>query len=410
MNNIKKIVGILLYYIINLLGIFIKKNDNYIVIGSWQGKNYTDNPRYLMEYMLSNTEDYIFIWIGDKSVQRQLPQNIRVKFCKINTLKSIYYVLKSKYAIFSQGMSDIFNLNIYRNMTTIFLDHGIPVKKWALDDQRLNVGLLPSNNLVTRIYKKFTKSEIQYDYFISASKLNDECILSALANLGPNKENILKSGTPRNDVLIRRNEEEIINIKNKYAQMLKFDPGKKVVLYAPTFRRTNSRIEVLCDRNEKDKNILRNILKKNNAVLIEKNHFATFNNNLIDEVKDNCFIKVDNNQNKYINIQEILLFTDILISDYSGVFLDYCLLDKPIIHFAFDYEYYRDIDSGLYYDINDFAAGKVTKNFEETCEEINNLLKGNDEYSDRRNIVRRTFLEYEDGSASEKIVKKVFKK
>lgn len=358
--------------------------------------------------MLANTENYIFIWVGDDNVKKQLPKSERVKFCKINTLKSIYYVLKSKYAIFSQGTSDIFKLNIYKNMTTIFLDHGIPVKKWALDDQRLEAGLLPTDNFATKIYKKLTKAEIQYDYFISASRLNDECILSALANLGPNQNNILKSGTPRNDMLINRNEEEIIEIKNKYAKILKFNPRKKIILYAPTFRRTNSRIEVFCDRDEKEKSILKKILEENNYILIEKNHFATFNNNLIDEVKDNCFIKIDNDQNNYINIQEMLLFTDILISDYSGVFLDYTLLDKPIIHFAFDYEYYRDIDSGLYYDINDFSAGKITESFEETCEEIKKLIEGNDEYIDKRNKIRNTFLAYERGNASKNIVEQVF--
>ena len=58
LNNIKKLISILIYYILNFLGLFIKKKENYIVIGSWQGKNYTDNPRYLMEYML----EYLYGW------------------------------------------------------------------------------------------------------------------------------------------------------------------------------------------------------------------------------------------------------------------------------------------------------------------------------------------------------------
>ena len=103
------------------------------------------------------------------------------------------------------------------------------------------------------------------------------------------------------------------------------------------------------------------------------------------------------------------MFTDILISDYSGVFLDYCILDRPMIHFAFDYEYYRDIDSGLYYDIEDFSGGAITKSFDETCKEIESILSGKDNYADKRHYVRNKYLEYEKGKASEIIVKTIFK-
>jgi CDP-glycerol glycerophosphotransferase (TagB/SpsB family) len=113
--------------------------------------------------------------------------------------------------------------------------------------------------------------------------------------------------------------------------------------------------------------------------------------------------------NLAINIQELLLITDILITDYSSVLFDFVLLDKPSICFAYDYEYYRDIDSGLYYEIEDYSAGRVTRSFEETCEELEQLLNGVDNYIHKRRYVREKYMPYDDGNACAKIFIAVFK-
>ncbi len=405
---INKLLDLIKYYILNFVNMFITKEDNYISFGSWHGKNYTDNPRYLFEHLLRLDKGYKLIWIGEKQIEEQLPNNSNVIFCKMNSLKSIYYIMKSRYVVFCQSTNDLYYINVYKNTIKIFLDHGIPVKKWGLDDQRRVSGEIKDPSIFTKFYRLVTGGQIKYDYFISSSPLNTTCLCSAMEDYGAKKENIIKSGTPRNDFLFHYKDKNNQLIKEKYARILDFDSSKKVVLYAPTYRRTNTKIESFYERRQDDIKYLKEVLNKHGAILIEKNHFATYNQNSLCEErdKDNVIIKLP--MNNIINIQEMLLFTDVLISDYSGVFLDFTILNKPIIHYAFDYEYYRDIDSGLYYDINDFSAGRVTKCFEETCREIDNLLSGIDMYKSKRKYVREKYLEYENGDASEIICNHIF--
>jgi CDP-glycerol glycerophosphotransferase len=121
-------------------------------------------------------------------------------------------------------------------------------------------------------------------------------------------------------------------------------------------------------------------------------------------------IYLNKEDNLAVNIQELLLVIDVLISDYSSILFDYVLLDKPSICFAYDYEYYRDIDSGLYYEIDDYSTGRVTSSFEETCEELERLLMGYDNYVDKRKYVREKYMPYDQGHASEIIINTVIKR
>ena len=105
-----------------------------------------------------------------------------------------------------------------------------------------------------------------------------------------------------------------------------------------------------------------------------------------------------------------MLFADVLISDYSGAFLDYLFLDRPIIHYVYDYDFYKNTDSGLYYEIDEFMSGHVCKDPDSLLAALDEVLSGEDPYQNRRQAVRNSFMEYEKGNASETIVKKVIDK
>ena len=405
-----KIIGIFIYYISIFFSKIIKKNDNWIIMGGWNGQAYLDNTKYLMEYMLKNTSGYKLIWVGDKVIKNYIEGREGIVYCKRNSLKSFYYIFKSKYIFVSHSLVDISRLPIFIDNIKILTDHGIPIKKWGLDDQRFVSKNLKKDNYITKVYKKIVSKENRFDYFVSASRLNDKCICSAEKNWGAVDKALLKTGTPRNDYLFNLNDKSIEKLKNRYSKQLGFEPNKKIILYAPTFRRTGSNIENIAVREDKKEiEYLEMLLDKYNYVFIEKNHFATFkqkgNKNTISQNNRICL-----GSEEEIDIQELLAITDVLISDYSGVFLDYTILDRPIINFVFDYDYYKDIDSGLYYNVNEFSAGKVAYRYSEVIDEMEKLFKGIDKYRDKRIEIRNKFLEYENGNASEKILKKVLQK
>jgi CDP-glycerol glycerophosphotransferase len=106
----------------------------------------------------------------------------------------------------------------------------------------------------------------------------------------------------------------------------------------------------------------------------------------------------------------MLLFSDIVISDYSGAYVDFILLNRPVIHFIYDYEEYQEYDSGLYYELDDFSAGVVTRTFRETVVELDRILKGFDKYGEKRRTFKKNFLEFESGTACKNIAEAILLK
>ena len=75
--------------------------------------------------------------------------------------------------------------------------------------------------------------------------------------------------------------------------------------------------------------------------------------------------------------------------------------------FSKDYDYYKNVDSGLYYEIEEFSAGAVSYDYNSLMENLEDLLSGKDEHAEKRRSVRNKFMSYETGVASKKIIERV---
>jgi CDP-glycerol glycerophosphotransferase len=98
-----------------------------------------------------------------------------------------------------------------------------------------------------------------------------------------------------------------------------------------------------------------------------------------------------------------LLSTDILITDYSSCYFDFLLLNRPIIHYVYDYDQYKNQDRGLYYSIDKAKGGAVGYNFEELIVCIENYLQNEKLDGLLRKKTREEFVNYENGKSSEEI-------
>ncbi|MCR5213893.1 MAG: CDP-glycerol glycerophosphotransferase family protein [Eubacterium sp.] len=404
MKKINDLWRVFVSIILVLASKFIKRRKNWLAFGAWKGTLYIDNSRYLLETALSSYgKDYVFVWIGNSDVAKKLPKDSRIRCVKMNSFKSIRYLLRCKYMFCSQmHFEDLSNYNVFKGAVITYLHHGCPLKRWGDDASRNNTNQKNKRQLVSDI----TGRNIKYNYFVCSSEAHFIVNLSALKSRGCNDLNNLRTGTPRNDLLFKKNNKESIEkYKSKYSKLLKFEKDKRVVLYVPTFRRSGVCNESLVYRDSKEIDQLKEILDKHNCVLIEKAHFAGKFNNL--ENYKSCPEIIPCPKN--VNLQEMLLFTDCMISDYSGAFLDYSILDRPVIHYIYDYEFYRDVDSGLYYDFEEFQCGMAARNYDELLNSLDESLSDADadDGSILRDKVRHKFMEYEKGNASMQILKKV---
>lgn len=400
-NKVNKIIRS-----INMLiaSTFIRRDPHYVALGSWLGKLYADNSKYLLEYMLSHLDtNYRFIWVGEKKVAKDLPEDERVIFAEIGTKKTNKLLLKCKYMFCSQHVyNDICMDNVYKGAIVTYLHHGFPIKKWGADalqeqdDKKISI--------IESLYQKVLPFKHKYDYFAVSSQTQGEHFLTALGDRGCEQCKLIYSGTPRNDLFFTITPSKNAKLKEKYASLLGFSPDKKLVLYLPTYRRKTSKTESLYITNGSINAEIQKILSDSSAVLLEKKHFVE--GNTLKSGNTDCFINITQS----IDVQELMACVDVLVSDYSGAFVDYLLLDRPIIHYIYDYDEYKNIDSGLYYDVDTFRCGDVAYTYDQLLTALQKVLLGKDSHSKLRAKRRSYFLGCETGCASKTIIDTVMLK
>lgn len=330
-NAFRKLLCILLSPIIYLVAIFYPKTKDKYCFGSWFGKLYSDNSRYL--YEAANDADGIdAIWIT-KSVEVQISLEQRgLKVFHAYSIQGLFHQLSAELMFCSVNSRDFNPFCIGPNTTLIQLWHGLPLKK---------IGYDVKTTVPKRLRRWFRGRTVDsYSYVISPSYNFDEIFCSAF-NIPVEK--IIRAPYPR-CVGMFQFEGSQAELKLKYGISL----DKKVALYLPTHRDEGKTITVISDTvSELVK--YENVLDRLNIQIVIKLHF--YDTRFIDVLKTSknviCIYED-------VDIYPLLSISDLLITDYSSVIFDYYYLKKPVIIHAPDLVHYKLNNRELYLDICDF--------------------------------------------------------
>ena len=358
--------------------------NNYIVYESFLGRNMSDSPKYIYEYLNNKYENkFKHIWVFNQK-RDDLPKNI--KQVKRFSFEHLYYIAISKFWINNMRQPTWF----VRRDNQLFLAtwHGTPLKKLVFDIEEIHSA--------NKNYKQeFYEQSRVWDYLISANEYSTEIFRRAFKF--DNK--ILELGYPRNDLLYSDNKDEIaINIKKTLGIPL----NKKIVLYAPTWRDD----EVLKPgkykfKLELDLQRLRKELG-NEYFFIIRTHYFIANHIDITGLEDFVY-----NASKYDDITELYLLSDVLITDYSSVFFDYANLKRPTLFFTYDLEKYRDVLRGFYLDLEKDGPGPIVMTNDEIINELRDFNKLRSKYKNRIEEFHKRFCSWDDGKAAVRIAEEV---
>ena len=359
--------------------------ENWVFCESFFGKNYSDSPKYVYEYMQKTYPGkYKFIWVIDKKGTEIPYPHTRVKRF---SLRYCYYLARCKYYIFN-GRQPVW---IKKRKGNIFLQtwHGTPLKKLVFD--------LEDINSATPKYKKQTyKQSRSWDYLIAPNKYSSDIFRRCFIY----DKVMLETGYPRNDILHYENKDEIAaQIKDR----LGIPKDKKIILYAPTWRDDEYYTKGQYKFSLKlDLKLMREKLGKD-YVIILRTHYFIADSLDVTGVEDFAY-----NMSKYDDISELYLISDILITDYSSVFFDYANLKRPMLFFTYDLDKYRDILRGFYIDIEEELPGPLLFTTEEIIGAVNNLDELKLEYQKKYDAFYEKYCSWEDGQASKKVAEAVF--
>ena len=208
-----------------------------------------------------------------------------------------------------------------------------------------------------------------------------------------------KLGYARNDVLFRDARKlELLNVDGTTSLKMKAAKaqGKKVAIYCPTFRELEMGFSL--NALGLDLEVLEQFCEDNNMELHLKLH-PIFPVQDIEGKYKNINV-IDNKSDMY----PLFRHSDVLITDYSSIFFDYLLLDRPIIHFAADLDSYRFRDRGFSYRFEDVRCGPVCSNLSSLMGQLARLEEGDKEYAQTRARVRNYMHELQDMDSGRRFV------
>ena len=235
--------------------------------------------------------------------------------------------------------------------------------------------------------KILEKASKNTDYLIVSSSNIQDCYSEAFQIP---KTKIKPLGLPRADYYFENHD--IDDLKSKFFEKYDLSGDKKIVLYAPTFR-----------DEEKYNNVF-------NYLDLEK-----FNESLGDEYilalrlhpKIKKFYSGEiSSKDKYIDCsdysseQELLLISDILITDYSSIMIEFALLNKPIIFFTYDFESYLTEERGFYFDFKSTVPGPVVYD----SNQLIDVIKSNSFDENKISEFVKTQFNEMDGQSSKRVV------
>ncbi len=361
---------------------------DWVILESFFGRSYSDSPKYLYEYLQRRYGDrYRYIWVLNGHSEA-LDKSGKHTVCRLESLRYVYYMARCGYRIFNVRQP---SWNKKRD-GMVFLEtwHGTPLKKLGFDME----DVFSSDPEFKTVFYRQAKD---WDFLVSANPFSTDVFERAF---GYSRERILEYGYPRNDILYHPGKEEIAaEVKREFG----IPEGKKVILYAPTWRDDQVitvgqyRFELALDLARMQKEF------GQDSVFMLRTHYYV--SQQLDLSAYSGFVY---DGSRYEDISRIYLISDLLITDYSSVFFDYANLKRPILFYAYDRESYADEMRGLYIDMERELPGPVLTTNDELVEALHHLGEISEKYHSRYEKFCERFCCRDDGTASERIIEEVF--
>ena len=361
----------------------IRPDSHIWLFSSTDNSHYNYNSRYLFEYVKENLPEItpLFV-INDPELRNSLSSKYgKQYFIETENIQGIRQTLSAGVWFTSAGLP-AYGTGLHKKRLIINLWHGVPLKKIALLD--------PNLKKAARIYFKKIFSE-NYTCILTTSH---ELIPLMARSFAVSEDKIKVWGQPRNDGLFQKNDcREILG--QLFPDLPEYT---KTVLYAPTFR-DYGQVQ-LFPFKDFDQKQLEAFLDEKNMLLFIRTHVAEQGSAAPYLGKRIRFL--GNEQAE--DVTGILNIFDCLITDYSSIYIDYLLTDKPMIFLPYDRQQYLD-GRGMNFDYDDVTPGPKPETFNDF---LDALSPKEDFWKSERTRVNRLFNEIQHPCAAD-ICNKVLK-
>lgn len=357
-----------------------------VFFDSFTGRQFSDSPHSIYAALRSrggDWADYPMSWLVSDG-QVSLPEDVRqVRYHGREFYESL---ARSRYIVTNSRQPTWFDRR--SDQVVVQTWHGSMLKRIGFDIENIR-------GKSRDYHEKLAWETQQWDYLVSPSPWATPILRRAFRFDGE----ILETGYPRNDIFFSPDREAIAE---RTRQRLGLPPGKKVVLYAPTWRddkyytRGKHKLDLHLD--------LYRMYEKlgEDHVLLVRRHPRVVDS--VPTVGTDFVYDVS----LYPEIMELFLVTDVLVTDYSSMMFDFANTGRPMLFFTYDIESYRDSLRGFYFDFEETAPGPLLKESDDVIDALLNIGEVSDRYGSAYTRFTDQFCPLDDGNASARVVDRVF--
>lgn len=383
------------------LTLIIKRDHNLTVVIIRSGSMFADNSKYFFVYAneMIKSNERIVLLTSDRHLQ-DLIVEAGGEAIRHPTLRSLFMLLRCGTVVTDLLVSGYYP--VIRSATFVQIWHGAPLKHIELDIYNKRMA---NSSCLLRLILRMQKSIIgrypTYDIVVSTSQKFIQEVFQRCFKA----RQFVATGYPRNDILFGWPKTGSlawrlawINVDRRAISLVEKarTEGKTICLYAPTYRKNLSNpFESVIDLSR-----LSEFARQNNILIVLKLHpvmdgwyeFSQYPNILVYASRSDVY--------------PLMTMCDILITDYSSIYFDYLLLDRPIIFFAYDLDSYMSEDSAMYFDYESMTPGVKCINQQELEMHLNDIISRGyeDNYASMRMKIRSFTHDHIDNQSCRRLI------
>ena len=348
-----------------------------------------DNIRALFEEVKNDPDIKKIILTRSKSVN---VDGTNVVILPLNSREGQFYLLRARHIFLKHGVESNLGVRLSPELHRFHnLWHGIPLKRIgyaSLDNQHRLQVVAEQNKLLTSV--------------IAASQIDRNAMASAYWPLTVN--DIWVTGLPRHDLIMKPESLLPDDLKEQLELLRILLNGKKLILFAPTFRHDQRDGYYAFSPEERDS--LASLLNRNGYVMGIREHMADRARQYTSRLYGEDFLALP--ETLFPLVEIILREAAVVATDYSSIFIDFLLTGRPVVSFAYDYDRYANSERGLFYDLEWSFPGRVAKTFDGLYSAIEDAMNGMSDFEIAMyNHKRRLFIEHHDDQNSNRVIERI---
>ena len=350
-----------------------------VLFESFGGRQYSDSPKAIHEELIARGLPLEAQYLTVRDGQAYTPETLTT--ARLGGTEWYDALATCRYIVTNSHLPDWFERR--PGQVVVQTWHGTPLKRIGFDVTDIKHADL---NYLQRVEQETPN----WSFLVSPNRFSTPILQRAFRYQGE----MLESGYPRNDILFHDDPAATAAVRRR----LDLPAGKRVVLYAPTWRddefygqgryRMSMQLDLAAARR---------MLGDDHVLLVRRHP------NVVDPIPDDGsgFVR---DVSTYPDMADLLSVTDVLITDYSSVMFDFANTGRPILLFTYDLEHYRDRLRGFYFDFEREAPGPLLMTSADVVKTLAEIAVDRNAYAEERKAFQRRFCDLDDGNATKRVV------